>query len=85
MMNPYLDLEFERDEFDLWVRSAWKECGENEPCYEWVWQRIIQRVESTEREKCPPDHANRLMGYLDLVICTLISPIRRLTSGRNAK
>ena len=84
-MNPYLDLEFERDEFDLWVRAAWNECGENEPCYEWVWQRIIQKIESTESEICPPDYANRLRGYIHLAICATIKAIRRSTSARNTQ
>jgi hypothetical protein len=82
-MNPYLEIE--QDEFDTWLRNAWKECGETEACYERVWQQITNRIAKAERELTPPDYAIRTRGFLEIVICCLINPIRKISSARKMK
>lgn len=82
-MNPYLEIE--QDEFDTWLRNAWKECGETEACYERVWQQITKRIAKSERELPLPDYAIHIRGFLEIVICCLINPIRKISSARKTK
>ena len=77
-MNPYLEIE--QDEFDAWIRHTWVECDENEACYELVWQQITKRIAKAERELSPSDNAIRIRAFLEIVVCCLTKPIRKLTS-----
>lgn len=77
-MNSYLEIE--QDDFDLWLRSTWEHCGDNESCYELVWQKIVKSIAKQERESLTPDYATRIRVFLAMMVWHLINPIRKLTS-----
>lgn len=82
-MNSYLEIE--QDDFDLWLRSTWEHCGDNESCYELVWQQIIKKIGQQERESITPDYAIRVRDFLAMMVWHLINPIRNLTSTGKTK
>lgn len=78
-------LEIEQDDFDNWLRSTWKQCGDNESCYEWVWQQIIKKIAQNPSKSSTTDYAIRIRGLLEMIVCSLISPVRKLISAGKTK
>lgn len=82
-MKPYLDIE--QDDFDIWLRSTGKQCGDNESCYEWVWQQVIKKIARNERESRKTDYAIRIRDSLEIMICYLVCPIQKFISAGKTK